>query len=102
MGTARVVVDGLEGFAAPATLYQIDPPMLGTDHLILYHRPKMHLQVGQMTVILGTEGGGSYSSAVIAVQGTYLTDEPNHALALQLAGGYSIVREEPNEPGLES
>jgi hypothetical protein len=29
------------------------------------------------------------------IQGTYTTDEPNHHLALQLAGGYRIV--EPEE-----
>ena len=91
MATAEIVVDGLEGFAGPATLYRIDPPIKGTDHLIVYHRPRMFGQPGQMTVILATEGGVGYDRRVEPVAGTYLTDEPNHALALQLAGGYRIV-----------
>lgn len=90
MATAEMVIDGLPGFAGLATLYRIDPPIQGADHLILYHRPRMYRQPGQMTVVLGTEGGVVYGTDVRPQPGTYTTDEPNHSLALQLAGGYRI------------
>lgn len=94
MPTAKIIADGIAGFAGPATLYQIDPPIQGTDHIIVYHRPRIYGQAGQMTVVLSTPVGGVYGREVRAQPGTYTTDEPNHHLALQLAGGYSIVEPE--------
>jgi hypothetical protein len=94
MATAEMVVDGLPGFAGLATLYRIDPPIQGTDHLIVYHRPRIAGQPGQMTVVLGTAGGVVHGREVRPQPGTYTTDEPNHALALQLAGGYTIAEPE--------
>ena len=91
MATAEMVVDGLPGFAGLATLYRIDPPISGADHLIVYHRPKIAGQVGQMTVVLGTSAGVAKGVDIRPQPGTYTTDEPNHALALQLAGGYLIT-----------
>ncbi|SED50179.1 hypothetical protein SAMN04490240_4052 [Rhodococcus pyridinivorans] len=91
MPTAKIVADGIAGFAGLATLYQIDPPIQGTDHIIVYHRPRIYGQPGQMTVVLSTPDGGVYGREVRAQPGTYTTDEPNHYLALQLAGGYSLV-----------
>lgn len=91
MPTARIVADGLAGFAGPATLYRIDPPIQGTDHVVVYHRPRVYGQAGQMTVVLATAGGAVYGREVRPQPGTYTTDEPNHHLALQLAGGYQIV-----------
>lgn len=90
MATAEIVVDGLPGFAGLATLYRIDPPTQGADHLIVYHQPRIAGQAGQMVVVLGTEGGVCRTADVRPQPGTYTTDEPNHALALQLAGGYTI------------
>ncbi|MCD2099522.1 hypothetical protein QNA24_30200 [Rhodococcus qingshengii] len=104
MATAEIVVDGLEGFAGPATLYRIDPPIQGTDHVVVYHRPGMWRQPGQMTVVLATPEGVGYGKRVDHVAGTYVTDEPNHYLALQLAGGYQIVEPAPAaapEPEIE-
>lgn len=95
MATAEIVMDGLPSPGGyEATLYRIDPPIQGTDHVLVYHRPKIHGQPGQMSVILATPGGVGYGGRMDAVQGTYVTDEPNHHLALQLAGGYSIVEPE--------
>lgn len=91
MATAQIVVDGLAGFVGPATLYKIDPPLQGTDHVVVYHRPPMWGQPGQMTVVLATDGGVGYGGRVDPIPGTYVTNEPNHHLALQLAGGYTIV-----------
>lgn len=95
MATAEIVMDGLPspgGFEA--TLYRIDPPMQGTDHLLVFHQPSMFGQPGQMKVVLATEGGVGYGGRMdLAVQGSYTTNEPNHHLALQLAGGYRIVEE---------
>ncbi|MBM4567803.1 hypothetical protein GS441_21025 [Rhodococcus hoagii] len=59
-----MVVDGLPGFAGLATLYRIDPPIKGADHLIVYHRPRVAGQPGQMTVALGTEDGVSLSADI--------------------------------------
>lgn len=95
MPTAEIVADGLDGFVAPATLYRIDPPIQGTDHVLVYHRPPMFGQPGQMTVVLSTPGGVGYGRRMDPVDGTYTTNEPNHHLALQLAGGYRIVDSEP-------
>lgn len=96
MATAEIVMDGLPSPGGyEATLYRIDPPIQGTDHVLVYHRPKIHGQPGQMSVILATPGGVGYGGRMDAVQGTYVTDEPNHHLALQLAGGYRIVEPAP-------
>ncbi|MFZ2528428.1 MAG: hypothetical protein WAX14_12345 [Rhodococcus sp. (in: high G+C Gram-positive bacteria)] len=95
MPTAQIVADGLPSPGGyEATLYRIDPPMQGTDHLLVYHRPRMFGQPGRMSVVLATEGGVGHRGRMDAVQGTYTTDEPNHILALQLAGGYRIVEGE--------
>ena len=92
MATAEIVMEGLPSPGGyEATLYKVDPPIQGTDHVLVYHRPPMWGQPGQMAVILATEGGVGYGGRMDPVQGTYTTDEPNHILALQLAGGYRIV-----------
>lgn len=99
MATAELVMDGLPspgGFEA--SLYRIDPPMQGTDHLLVYHRPPMWGQQGQMCVILATPGGVGYGGRMDPVDGTYTTNTPNHHLALQLAGGYRIVEPQPEVP----
>ncbi|WP_039583462.1 hypothetical protein [Rhodococcus sp. Chr-9] len=98
MSTAEIVADGLAspgGFEA--TLYRVDPPIQGTDHLLVWHQPRMFGQPGQMKVVLATPGGAGYGKRMDAIAGTYVTDEPNHHLALQLAGGYQIVTPETVE-----
>ena len=95
MPTASVVAEDLPGFAGPATLYKIDPPMKGTDHLIVYFQPPMFGQLGKVCVILGTEHGSVFGDDVRPQQGTYVTNEPNHHLALMIAGGYLIGDPEP-------
>ena len=102
MGTARRVVEGLPGIA-PTTLYRIDPPLEGADHLLVYHRPRVAGQRGQMTVILATEGGVAVRGRMDPAPGTYITDTPDHVEALRQAGkaatgdpaGYEIVEEAP-------
>lgn len=93
MGTAVLVEDGVGGFAGPATLYRIDPPMRGTDHVLLYYRPPISGLEGQLTVVLATAGGAVFGQDVRPQLGTHVTAEPNHHLALQLAGGYVIADE---------
>ncbi|CCW14588.1 hypothetical protein EBESD8_51580 [Rhodococcus aetherivorans] len=95
MPTAVLVDDGVGGFAGPASLYRIDPPIKGTDHVLVYYRPPMMGQEGQLTVVLATPGGAVFGQDVRPQQGTHVTREPNHHLALQLAGGYQIVDAEP-------
>lgn len=96
-----VVADGLAGFAGPATLYRIDPPISGTDHVAVYFREPMRGQKsGQLSVVLATSGGVGFGGRMDAIQGTHVTNEPNHHLALQLAGGYMIVDADRFEGGV--
>ncbi|WP_139310959.1 MULTISPECIES: hypothetical protein [unclassified Rhodococcus (in: high G+C Gram-positive bacteria)] len=93
MPTATMVADNLSGFAGPGTLYRVDPPMKGTEYVLLYYRPEMFGQPGQLTVILSDQYGAVFGSDVRPQQGSYVTDERgvNHSLALMLAGDYTIV-----------
>ncbi len=95
MPTAVKVAENVGGFAGPGTLYRVDPPLNGTEHVLLYHQPPAFGQHGQLCVILATKNGASFSRDVRPQPGTYVTDEPDHVLALQLAGGYQIVESEP-------
>lgn len=95
MPTAVLVADDVPGFPGPASLYRIDPPLKGTDHLILFYQPPLFGQQGQLNVILATESGAVFGSDVRPQQGSYVTNEPNHYLALQLAGAYMIGDPEP-------
>lgn len=95
MSTAVMIADDVTGFSGPATLYKVDPPMKGTDHLVLFYQPPLYGQQGQLNVVLATDTGAVYGSDVRPQQGTYVTAEPNHHLALQLAGSYMIVDPEP-------
>ncbi|WML63674.1 hypothetical protein [Rhodococcus sp. AH-ZY2] len=61
----------------------------------MYFRPPIMGQEGQLTVVLATAGGAVFGQDVRPQQGTHITREPNHHLALQLAGGYQIVDAEP-------
>lgn len=94
MNTAVMVADGLGGNSGPTTLYRIDPPLGGADHLIVFHHPPMYGQTGQLCVIPATPDGQAFQGDNRPGPGSYATNEPNHHLALQLAGGYSIVDEE--------
>lgn len=94
MNTAVTVADGIGGYPGPATLYRIDPPMQGTDHLIICHMKAVYGQAGQLAVLLATEDGATYRGDVRPQVGSYTTDEPNHHLALQLAGGYVLIESE--------
>ena len=97
MATAEIVLDGLPSPGGyEATLYRIAPPLKGTDHLLVYHRPPMWGQPGQMSVILATSGGVGLNGRMDqAPSGSFTTNTPDHILALQLAGGYRIVAPEP-------
>jgi len=95
MNTAELVADGLAGYPGPASLYRIDPPMAGTDHLLLFHQRARYGQSGQLVVILAREDGLPYHGDVRPTVGSHATDDPNHHLALQLAGGYRIVEPQP-------
>lgn len=99
MATATLVADNLSGFAGPATLYRVDPPLNGTEHVLLYFRPPLFGQPGQLNVILSDRYGAVFGSDVRPQPGTYVCEERdvNHALALQIAGGYRIV--EPSAVG---
>jgi len=93
MATATVVAEGVPGFPTPATLYRIDPPLKGTDHLLVFYQPPLFGMQGRLNVVLATESGAVFGSDVRPQDGSYVTGEPNHYLALQLAGGYLIVDE---------
>lgn len=95
MGTAVKVRDGVAGFAGPGTLYRLAPSWKGTEHVLLYYRPPMHGQGGQLSVILATPNGASLLPDVRPQPGSYVTDQPDHALALRIAGGYEIVEAAP-------
>lgn len=97
MPTAVKVADEVGGFAGPGTLYRVDPPMNGTEYVLLYHQPPAFGQHGQLCVILATKNGASFTRDVRPQPGTYVTDEPNHALSLQLAGGYVVTEPAPVE-----
>lgn len=92
MHTAVMVADGLGGWAGPATLYRIDWPINGKDHLLVFHQPAMYGQPGQLVVLLSDENARVKDTR--PQPGSHTTDEPNHHLALQLAGGYRIVESE--------
>lgn len=98
MATAEIVMDGLPSPGGyEATLYRIDPPIKGTDHLLVYHRPPMWGQPGHMSVILATPGGVGLNGRMDqAPSGSFTTNTPDHILALQLAGGYHIVEPSPS------
>lgn len=97
MATAEIVMEGLPSPGGyEATLYRIDPPIEGTDHLLVYHRPPIAGQPGHMSVILATPGGvGMNGHMGQAPSGSFTTNAPDHILALQLAGGYRIVESSP-------
>lgn len=92
MKTAVMVADGLAGWAGPATLYRLDWPIKGMDHLLLFHQPAMYGQPGQLIVLLADENARVKDTR--PQLGSHTTDEPNHPFALQLAGGYQIVEPE--------
>lgn len=98
MATARLVRDNINGFSGPATLYQIDPPMKGTDHLLLFYRPEFMGQEGQLNVILATKNGASFTRDVRPQPGSHVTRQPNHSLALAMAGDYVILPPEQFDP----
>lgn len=102
MGTAIRVRENVGGFAGPGTLYRIDPPMKGADHLVLYYQPPKFGMVGQLNVILATPNGACSTPDVRPQPGTYVTDQPDHALALQIAGGYRIVEPSAVEPAQDT
>lgn len=89
MPTALQVADGLGGWVGPATLYRVDPPLNGCDHLLLFHQKPMYRQSGQMVVLLADEHAQVRDTR--PTFGSHATDEPNHPLTLQLAGGYRLV-----------
>lgn len=95
MPTAVEIADNVTGFSGPGTLYKIDPPIKGTEHLVVFYQPPMFGQQGRLNVVLATDSGTVFGGDVRPQQGSYVTDEPNHYLALQLAGGYVIVDHEP-------
>ncbi|WP_094980358.1 hypothetical protein [Rhodococcus pyridinivorans] len=90
MPTALQVADGLGGWAGPATLYRVDPPLEGKDHLLLFHQPPMYGQVGQMVVLLADEDAQVKDSR--PTHGTHATNDPNHPFTLQMAGGYRLIQ----------
>lgn len=92
MPTATMVADNLSGFAGPGTLYRVDPPLKGTEYVLLYYRPEMFGQPGQLNVILSDPYGAVFGGDVRPQQGTYVTDKPDHALALRIAG-YELVED---------
>ncbi|MGX6513245.1 hypothetical protein [Rhodococcus sp. SJ-2] len=104
MPTAVMVADNVGGFPGPATLYRIDPPLKGTDHLMLFYQSPMFGQDGQLVVLLATQYGAVFGADVRPQPGTHVTSDPNHPLALQLAGGYSLLEEEvvPDAEQVES
>lgn len=95
MPTAQMVRDNVQGFAGPGTLYKVDPPMKGTEYLLLFYRPAFMGQEGQLNVILATKNGASFLRDVRPQQGSHVTREPNHHLALAMAGDYVIVDPAP-------
>ncbi len=90
MPTALQVADGLGGWAGPATLYRVDPPIKGCDHLLLFHQESMYGQIGKMVVLLADENAQVKDTRPTA--GSHETDEPNHPFTLQMAGGYRLVQ----------
>ncbi|MEE2058987.1 hypothetical protein [Rhodococcus artemisiae] len=92
MPTAEIVAEIPDVYAGPATLYRVDPPVDGSNHLIVYHQPPMYGQKGKVCVLVSDEYG--VASDMRQRDGSYTTDEPNHHLALQLAGGYVLIESE--------
>lgn len=90
MGTAVKVMEDVGGFIAPATLYLVDPPIKGTDHLVVYYQPPISGQEGRVCVLLATANGADFTRSRDPQRGTYVTNDPDFALALQIAG-YEIV-----------
>lgn len=90
MPTALQVADGLGGWAGPATLYRVDPPINGCDHLLLFHQKSMYGQSGQMVVMLADENAQVKDTR--PTFGSHATDDPNHPFTLQMAGGYRLVQ----------
>ncbi|MCD2116812.1 MULTISPECIES: hypothetical protein [Rhodococcus] len=90
MPTALQVADGLGGWAGPATLYRVDPPINGCDHLLLFHQKSMYGQSGQMVVMLADENAQVKDAR--PTFGSHATDDPNHPFTLQMAGGYRLVQ----------
>lgn len=92
MATATKIRDDVGGFAGPGTLYELSPPWQGADHVVLYYQPPMFGMSGQLCVILATPNGASVLPDVRPQPGTYVTDKPDHALALRIAG-YELVED---------
>ncbi|MGU3587186.1 hypothetical protein ACLBYD_29055 [Rhodococcus sp. C26F] len=86
MGTATKIASDVGGFAAPATLYQIDPPMAGADHLLIYTQPRIASNAAQVVVLLANEHGAVVGREVRPQSGSYVSADPSDAMALQLAG----------------
>ncbi|QIX48951.1 MULTISPECIES: hypothetical protein [Rhodococcus] len=86
MGTATQVATEVGGFAAPATLYRIDPPMAGADHLLIYTQPSIAGQAAQLVVLLATETGAVVGREVRPQPGSHVSGNPSDETALQLAG----------------
>lgn len=95
MGTAVKVRDEVCGFAGPATLYQIDPPLNGTEHLIVYYQEPMReygQSIGQLCVLLATPNGATFTPTMEPQEGSRYTNSPDHQRALGDAG-YELVEE---------
>ncbi|MDV2474187.1 hypothetical protein F8M49_00060 [Rhodococcus zopfii] len=80
-----------------ATLYRLDPPLDGVDHVVVWvSAPQPHLPSKAAIVAVG--GVASHSLKPI-VEYAHPAG-PNHAGALWLLGGYEIAEPEPQSEGV--
>lgn len=107
MATATKLRDDIGGFPTPGTLYRIDPPIAGADHLVLFHAPSFTTtQTGKLVVLRATPNGASFTRSVDPIDGSIFTSNPDgmHQQALALTGEslgvgpYLIVDPPVDEP----
>lgn len=87
--TATLLMDGLGGYAGPANLYQLDPPLLGHDHVVVWTQ---EIGTPEAVIVAAYETGAA--KVMNRLPGSYVAAEVSHAGALFLAG-YEVVIPDP-------
>lgn len=91
MGTATLIAENVGGFAGPANLYQLEPPLVDKTYVVVwtqaYGTPE--------AVVVAARPDGS-AITMNRLPGSYVGSEVTHSGALWLAGYEVVVPEIEN------
>lgn len=88
--TASLLVSDVVGFAGPANLYQLDPPLLGSSHVIVWTQA-----IGTPEAVIVAAHPSGAARVMNRLPGSYVGAEVSHAGALFLAGYEVVIPLEP-------